>query len=406
MSPTIRTLRATLLLVATLAAAACDKVPLLAPTNTTIRLTASVSVVPTNGTANITAIVIESAGTPVQNGTVVTFSSSLGSVEPREARTSNGQVSVRYVAGAQSGTAKIGAFSGGAKSDDLEILVGAAAAGAISLRADTTVLASTGSTVEIIASVVDTGGNPLRGAPVTFSATVGTLSQATAISNDAGEARTQLTANQAGKVTAKIGAGTNAKEASLDFTVRDAPNVDISVPGVGGVSNSAEVGVPTVFTLKLASGGTYNALRNVRIDFGDGAGADLGAIALTGSTTVSHVYSRTGFFTVRVTATDVLNNVGTSTMALTVNERTTVPINLTLLSVSNKIATFQANLGTGTVSGSIRFYDWDFGDGQSASTTGNTTSHRYSSPGNYTVNVRVVTTTGSEGFATIIVTVI
>jgi len=209
-----------------------------------------------------------------------------------------------------------------------------------------------------------------------------------------------------GKVTAKIGAGTNAKEASLDFTVRDAPNVDISVPGVGGVSNSAEVGVPTVFTLKLAAGGTYNALRNVRIDYGDGAGADLGAIALTGSTTVSHVYSRTGFFTVRVTATDVLGNVGTSTMALTVNDRTTVPINLTLLSVSNRIATFQANLGTGTVSGSIRFYDWDFGDGQSASTTGNTTSHRYSSPGNYTVNVRVVTTTGSEGFATIIVTVI
>ena len=44
---------------------------------------------------------------------------------------------MRYIAGAQSGTAKIGAFSGGSKSEDLEILVGAAAAGAVSIRAAT-----------------------------------------------------------------------------------------------------------------------------------------------------------------------------------------------------------------------------------------------------------------------------
>ena len=76
-------------------------------------------------------MVIESAGTPVQNGTVVTFTSSLGTVEPREARTSNGQVTVRYLSGSQSGTAKVGAFSGGSKSEDLQILVGSAAAGAV-----------------------------------------------------------------------------------------------------------------------------------------------------------------------------------------------------------------------------------------------------------------------------------
>ena len=152
----------------------------------------SVSVLPTNSTAEITAVVIESAGTAVQNGTVVTFTSSLGVIEPREARTNNGQVTVRYNSGSQSGTAKVGAFSGGNKSEDLEILVGSAAAGAISVRANPAIVPSTGGTTEIVATVVDTGGNPLRGAAVTFSTTFGTVVAATAISDTAGEARTQL----------------------------------------------------------------------------------------------------------------------------------------------------------------------------------------------------------------------
>jgi PKD repeat protein len=85
---------------------------------------------------------------------------------------------------------------------------------------------------------------------------------------------------------------------------------------------------------------------------------------------------------------------------VTINERSTVPINLQLNSVSSGIATFTANLsGASPISGSIRVYDWDFGDGKSASTSGNQTSNRYSSPGNYLVRVRVLTTTGQEGFA-------
>jgi PKD repeat protein len=46
----------------------------------------------------------------------------------------------------------------------------------------------------------------------------------------------------------------------------------------------------------------------------------------------------------------------------------------------------------------VRFYEWDFGNGDSTVTTGQTVSYRYSATGNYTVRVRVVTTTGQEGF--------
>src|SRR5919204_3425542 len=122
-----------------LIAVACDKVPLLAPTGTVITLIPESPVASLNSTVNIIATVIENgtgvtsggstkgAGTPVQNGTVVNFTTTLGTIEPAEARTHNGQVTVRLITGNQSGTATITAYSGGASAQK-DIKVGAAAA--------------------------------------------------------------------------------------------------------------------------------------------------------------------------------------------------------------------------------------------------------------------------------------
>jgi PKD repeat protein len=381
-------------LAASLAAAGCDKVPLLAPTNTTIRLISSLSVLPTNGSTEITAVVIESAGTPVQNGTVVTFTSSLGTVEPREARTSNGQVTVRYSSGSQSGTAKVGAFSGGSKSEDLEILIGSAAAGAVTVRANPAIVPSTGGSTEIVATVVDTGGNPLRGAAVTFASTFGTLSSASAISDTAGEARTQLTTNVEAKVTVRVGGGSTAPTAEVTVQARSVPTVTITV----GTTNTGEVGIPTIITLEPPPAATSNAIREVILNLGDGTVRNLGA--LLAKTTVAHTYGRAGVYTVTATATDVLNFTATSSTAITINEASTVPVTILTTSGTGGIVTFSASI-TGSIGGggSIRIYEWDFGDGGSATTTGPSTSHRYTSAGTYVVRLRVVTTTGQEGFA-------
>jgi len=390
-------------LAATLAASACDKVPLLAPTNSSIRLIASVSVLPTNGSTEITAVVIESAGTPVQNGTVVTFTSSLGTVEPREARTTNGQVTVRYNSGSQSGSAKIGAFSGGSKSDDLEILVGAAAAGAISVRANPAQVPTTGGTADIVATVVDTGGNPLRGAPVTFSTNFGQLSQATAITDAAGEARTQLTTVVKSTVTARVGGGSSAPSATVDVDARNAPAV---VLAVNGTTNFAEVFIPAVITLEPPSTTTANAIREVVLNLGDGTVRNLGALLV--KTTVTHTWTRTGTYTVTATATDVANFTATTSVAVTVTEQITVPVTIQpTVSLGSRVVTFNASAVSPnqTVTGPVRLYEWDFGDGSSTTTTGITTSHRYSAAGTYIVRVRVVTTNGYEGFGEIAVTV-
>jgi hypothetical protein len=100
--------------VAALLFSTCNSVPLTAPTNATITLYANTTIVPLNGTAQITATVIQSGGTVVHNGTEVTFSTSLGTIEPTTAETDDGKVTVTFRAGSQPGTATINAYSGAA----------------------------------------------------------------------------------------------------------------------------------------------------------------------------------------------------------------------------------------------------------------------------------------------------
>ncbi len=176
--------------------ASCDKVPLTAPTESTIELAISTTVVPINGTAEIIASVIEKAGTPVHNGTVVTFTATFGTVEPREAQTHGGKATVKFIGSSQSGTAKIGAFSGASRAEEIEIKVGAAAAERIAVRADPTTVPATGGTVQLIAIVTDASGNPLRGAPVVFSADSGSLASNTVTTDEFGQAQTSLTTNR------------------------------------------------------------------------------------------------------------------------------------------------------------------------------------------------------------------
>src|SRR3954454_14038067 len=89
-----------------LLAAACDKVPLLAPTGSVITLVSPVTALPANGATNIPAQIIEASGTPPQRGTLVSFTTTLGIIQPSEAETDvNGRATVRFQAGAGSGTA-------------------------------------------------------------------------------------------------------------------------------------------------------------------------------------------------------------------------------------------------------------------------------------------------------------
>src|SRR3954451_13305350 len=224
---------------AALVASSCDKVPLLAPTGTVITLFPGASTVPVDGNVEIIATVIENgvasaspstgtpgtgtpgagttapttttttagAGTPVQNGTLVSFTTTIGRIEPSEARTTNGQVRVRFFPGNQSGTATITAFSGGASGKLENLKVGSAAAERLIVSASPQTLPAGGGNATITARVEDVSGAGLPGIPVTFTADNGSLNPVTATTDSSGVATSMLTAtnaSSAGTRSAKV----------------------------------------------------------------------------------------------------------------------------------------------------------------------------------------------------------
>src|SRR5918996_865286 len=134
--------------------AACEKVPLLAPTGSTIAVSAASRAVPPGGSTEISAFVVEAGGTPVHNGTWVRFSASLGRVEPADVETRGGIATTTFIAGNASGTARVTATSGGGTGGNgdsatnvVEILVGGAAANAVSVVAVPSRVPASGGTV-------------------------------------------------------------------------------------------------------------------------------------------------------------------------------------------------------------------------------------------------------------------
>ena len=410
-------------------AVACDKVPLLAPTGSVISLFAAANTVPINGDIEIVANVIENgttstpttpttpgtgtpgtgttgttsttsagAGTPVQNGTLVSFTTTIGRIEPSEARTSNGQVRVRFFAGNQSGTATITAFSGGASGKLENLKVGAAAVERVILSASPQTLPPGGGNSTVTARVEDASGLGISGIPVTFTTDNGSVNPPTVTTDSNGVAATTLNAPRTAKVTASV-AGKTA-----DVTVGLNPRTGISITAP---TTQIAAGLPATFTVNVGS--TAN-IQNVTVDFGDGSHQSLGAIS--GSTTIQHVYNDSGTFSVRATATDASGfseQVATSVTilpaqppAVTITGPQTAKLNETVL--------FTANV-TGATSTILR-YEWDFGadaNPRTVVTTGNRATTTYTggaaAAGTKVVNVHVVQAIGPAGDGTTVINI-
>src|SRR5687768_13025054 len=290
-----------------IAVMACDSMPLTSPTGSTISLSIDRNVLPLNGQATLRAVVTESSGTAVHNGTMVTFQPAIGTTSPPEAATVNGVATVTFLAGSISGTGFIHAFSGGARtgsgnssSGGVEVKIGAAAAGGISVSATPSSVSQSGGTVTISALVMDPSNNPLPGVSVLFTASNGVLGSTTALSDANGIARTTLSTTQTATVTASAGTA----KGEVVVTASPAPSVSIGAP------DTAIVGVPVPVTITPTGSGNSSPrqLSTVVVNFGDGASQTLTNI--TGTSGVTHTYTRTGGFTISATATDVAGNTG------------------------------------------------------------------------------------------------
>jgi PKD repeat protein len=323
-------------------------------------------------------------GTPVHNGTVITFTTTLGRIDPVEARTHNGQATVRLISTGQSGTATVVAFSGGARSASLAIRVGSAASSRIILSASPAQLPAVGGTSQISARVEDAEGSVVPGAPVTFSTTAGNITPSTANTDNSGIAVATLQANASADVVARSGGA----EGKLTVSLRPRSGLTLTGP-----ATPPSEGLPATFTVGVAA--TAN-ITNVRIDFGDGEARSLGAIS--GSTTIQHTYRVAGTYEVSATATQSTGDQETVSTDITILPGQPPGV---VVNVSDAVPAInqQVNL-TAIVSGAtstIVRYDWNFGDGTTATTTGNQTSKVYTTIGTFTITVVVTQAAGPTG---------
>jgi PKD repeat protein len=320
----------------------------------------------------------------VQNGTLVSFTTTIGRIEPSEARTHNGQVKVRFIAGGQSGQATITAFSGGASGRLENLLVGSAAAERVLVSATPQTLGPAGGSAEVSARVEDVSGAGLVGVPVTFSTSAGQLSASSAVTDESGTARTTLTTSRESTVVANV-AGKTA-----EITIGLNPRTGVTLTGP---TDSISAGLPASFTVGV---GDSANVRDVTVDFGDGSRQSLGA--LSGSTTVQHTYNSPGTYTVTAIATEAsgfTEQVATSVTILPGQPPGVIITPSNPPPTVNQIITLTATVSGAT--STILEYQWDFGDGTSATTTGPQITKSYSAVGTKVIRVTVVQAVGPSG---------
>lgn len=191
-------------------------------------------VLPADGssTSTITVEVTDEQGNPVPDGTVVTFSTTLGSIGTT-ATTTAGVAQTTLTAGLEVGTAIVVASVGGF-SAQVQVQFIPGAPGTITLSTIPPDLAATGlpadgqSEATIVATVRDAGGNIVqRGTVVTFATTLGSITPSDATDLN-GQARATLrSARQAG--TAVITVSANGASATLSVEFKAGPPARITL---------------------------------------------------------------------------------------------------------------------------------------------------------------------------------
>jgi hypothetical protein len=407
-------------MVVALACTACDRVDLLAPSGSSVTVSAGTRLLPTGGSTEVQAYVLESSGTPVQNGTTVRFSTTLGRMDPIEAQTRNGLAVATFHAGDLSGVARITAMSGGAGASTsgtttppatgngntsttttssgngfVEITVGAAGAAAVLVSANPSTVPSTGGTTTIAASAVDGQGNRLTNVPISFSTTAGSLSAPSALSDATGEARVQLTTDREATVTARAGGQT------ATVTVRAATlrTVNLTISPQEPVA-----GQPATLTV-APSDATGTPPPRVVINWGDGTTEDIGVVPA--SRGVTHIYAAAGFYVITATVTSE-GETFTTSLGVTVRARPSVELSVNPTSGRVNVTQFVFTItpAIGTVPQNVVI---DFGDGNTntlgAITQPTQATHVYSAQGTFTVRATQTNADGSTSTAVVVITV-
>lgn len=147
----------------------CGQAILTAPVGSTLVITINPGFIAQGEVAVVSVFILEPAGTPVPDGTVVQFFTTLGKI-PEQAKTNDGVARVNLEPDSRSGTAKVTAYSGAATAS-ADVTIGASRPTRVSPAVlDARIDLSLGQSIgRFKATVLDANGNPVSAVALRFS---------------------------------------------------------------------------------------------------------------------------------------------------------------------------------------------------------------------------------------------
>ncbi|MBM3134004.1 MAG: hypothetical protein FJZ89_01685 [Chloroflexi bacterium] len=200
------------------------------------------------GTAVITATVLDIGNNPVANGTLVTFTSSLGSIIPIVTTTNNGIAQATLNASTVAGTAVVTATAGTVSGTTTVVFMPGPPANMLLLASPTSIPIG-GDTAAVTATIRDLYGNVVaNGTGVSFATTLGTFQQSGSTiyntTTTGGVALTTLVSGLSiGTAQVSAAAGVVLRVVEVTFTIGPPASVTVtaSPPSISIVTGSSTV---------------------------------------------------------------------------------------------------------------------------------------------------------------------
>jgi len=405
----MRILSRLLLIALMLALPACDKATPTAPAGTVLTLSINPTDISLSGSATVTVTARKENGTPVNPGTQIRLSASLGLLDAEVLETDDAGVAVTALRGdGRIGTSEVIARSGAAESNMVTVQIGRLASN-VSLQADPPNVDETGGTITLRAVVRDDQGQPLPEVPVNFQSDVGTLASGGGFvnTNSNGVAADTLTLTENDllfvtgntfTVTVEASASGGVQTADATITVQrrraSAISLQASPSNVPETLNSSITlqalvrdeqggGLESVLVNFLSPVGDFSP------DFFDETDAD-GVATVTLAVKAGDLQSQTSdSFTITAETSGTGGAVVATDTTITILRRPRANFST---SINRLTVSFQD-----TSTGQPTTWTWDFGDGTviGPGQTRNP-SHTYSDPGTFTVTLTVQNSVGMD----------
>jgi hypothetical protein len=394
----------------------CDRPTPVAPEGTTLSISANPTRIELNATSSITVIARRSDGTPVNDGTVINLSTTLGSIDAT-AETDDAGVAVAILQGGDRvGTATVRASSGASTEVSTDVEVGSVA-GVLSLEANPNSISQDAASTDIslVAVVQDEFGSLLPSVPVTFSTEIGSLASggAAVFTDTAGQALDTLTVRreELSGLTEPFFTVTVRATGEGGTVIEESVDIDV----LGGPASMFFQATPTSVSSEV--GGVVDLLAGVRDGSGDPlAGVNVNFLTEIGSLASGGVPIETGpdglaSDVLTVTPADLAGFVGSTftvraqaagfgglvlEQTATIRIQTGFPIASFSFSIdepTNTVDFFDNSTGQAPLS-----CEWDFGAGANPGTSSSCGDHEvtYVTTGTKTVSLTVSNVLGTD----------